>query len=148
MKSNMNLSGDVTFTILDSQGVVNRVTHKNRVTQKGVELIMNRFIACAGPFITSMAVGLDNTPPNGLEIGLGAVASSALLKSYQTTLSPPVGGAIEFQCTFPQFADVTAINEIGMFAGDTLFSRSIFPTITMEPSQYLDIAWVISFTSV
>ena len=148
MENKIGLKGDVFFTVYKDGEVVAKYEHKNRVTQLGLELIINSWVNGTSNFITDIGVGVANTYPTGTDAGLVNQTALAPLTSYITTLSPPVGGAIEFRATFPTFPETVKLQECGLFAGSTLFSRSIFPPIDIEAGMYFDINWVISFTSV
>ena len=149
MKSNLNIEGNVTFTIHRANGDVDVVERKNRVVLSGIDLLINRFINGSGGALDTLAIGTSTTPTDGLETSLGAQVAVGEVSNIITTLSPPIGGAIQIHGKIRAQAAQT-ITEIGCFAGTTLFSRAVFATrpISMMPDDYLDIAWVISINSV
>ena len=149
MKSNLNIEGNVTFTIHRANGEVEVVERKNRVVLSGIDLLINRFINGSGGALDTIAIGTSTVPTDGLETSLGAQVAVGEVSNIITTLSPPIGGAIQIHGKVQAQSTVT-ITEIGCFAGATLFSRAVFGTrpISMMPDDYLDIAWVISINSV
>lgn len=145
----IGIKGDVTIGLFSHEGeLLSNFYHKNRVTQRGLELLMNRFRDCSGTYINSMGAGYDGTLPDGTEFNLrGPIAFAPISEDIQT-LSPPIGGAIEYRATFDYFPENNVLREVGLYCDDVLFARSVFPPINITAGMYIDVNWVISFTSV
>lgn len=149
MISGMKISGEIYFTKVSKSGAVEKLYRKNRVTQIGVELIIDKLLGNSTATLDILAVGSGVTANTGLESGLATQISTGPITNIIQTSSPPIGGAIQVHGKIIASTGAT-VTECGIFAGSTLFSRAVFSTnpIIMQPDDYLDIAWVISFNSV
>ena len=145
----MKIEGDIFFHLVKSNGEVVREHRKNRVTQAGIELIMNRLITGTGPDLDTLVVGSGVTPNTGLESALNTQVSSGLVTNTIMTSSPPIGGAVQVHGKV-NLSAAANITECGIYAGSVLFSRAVFSSspIIAQADDYFDIAWVISFNSV
>lgn len=147
IESSVGLYGNVYMTVTDKHNNKQQYHFKNRVVQSGIGILISRFVDCTGSFVTDVALGSDGTPPTGTEAGLGGLVTTAPLQNHFTTLTPPIGGAMEFRSTLTIPGD-GVLEECGLFCSGTLFARSVFPPINVVADMTIDINWVISITSI
>ena len=154
--------GEVTAKLYRDGRLVNEREMKNLVVSHGLMSIL-------GPMLDSNVNDAPTVMSNKLsaiKVGSGQIAPSANNTSLEVLLATSTSVANQYEDgsspttsndvltkgipVFAEFsgqASTMAITEAGLFMGDVLFSRIVFPVMTLGTNDRLQIFWNIKLVS-
>lgn len=140
MNSYIQVFGSITLSRVNENGLVEPVIeHPNLVVTTGKSFIANR-IAANTVLIDSIAVGVGETSAVSTDTELETEIDRSGLSSAPTV----IGTAITYTSNFGNANANGTLSEVGLFSGNTMVCRSVFPPYTKSSNEAIAVSWTLT----
>ncbi len=147
LNDTLKLTGDVSIVLTNAQGQVkDRRDIKNLVVTTGLNYIASRMKDTSKAVMSHMSVGSSNTAASASDTDIGSILGAREALDSTTVNGSSVTYVSSFEATEGTGSIVEAAIHNSASGGDML-CRTIFPVISKQADDTMQISWTISLTA-